>query len=95
MIKFCATICSAFTLSFLAAWVDRYPNSVDTAAVLGPFSHQILSGFFDFMGILSGCRFAAHGSVGPLSQAKKRNIENSRLFSCWHCRRHLGNPSAG
>ena len=45
MIKFCATLCSAFTLSFLAAWVDRYPNSVDTAAVLGPFSHQLLTGF--------------------------------------------------
>lgn len=45
MIKFYATICSALTLSLLAAWVDRYPNDVDTAAVMVPFSNQLLTGF--------------------------------------------------
>nr|WP_154892549.1 hypothetical protein [Paenibacillus xylanexedens] len=45
MIKFYATICSAFTLSLLAAWVDRYPNDIETAAVMVPFSNQFLTVF--------------------------------------------------
>ncbi|MCG7385448.1 hypothetical protein [Paenibacillus sp. ACRRY] len=45
MVKFYATICSAFTLSLLAAWVDRYPNDVDTATVMVPFSNQFLTVF--------------------------------------------------
>lgn len=45
MIKFYATICSAFTLSLLAAWVDRYPNEVETAAVMVPFRNQFLTVF--------------------------------------------------
>lgn len=57
MVKFYATICSAFTLSLLAAWVDRYPNDVDTATVMVPFSNQfptvflILWAFYLFAGL--------------------------------------------
>lgn len=45
MIKFYSTICSAFTISLFATWVDRYPNGVDTAAVMVPFSNQLLTVF--------------------------------------------------
>lgn len=45
MVKFYATICSALTLSLLASWVDRYPNDVETPAVMMPFSNQLLTIF--------------------------------------------------